>query len=173
MEGLLGPKAKQVMQEYALDTAAVPNDVVTQAVTDFLFAAGQENDRDALQRFVPVFAYRSFDPNAPESHVHALYSKIGAGHDSDLAYLFQWDDFAGKKPEFTPEQQTLAVQMGRYFGQFAASGDPNNGGDLPRWAPTSAGQVQCLEPASTGGVRGMPTDKYLAEHKIAFWRSLR
>lgn len=171
LEGLLGPKAKQVMQEYALDTAAVPNDVVTQAVTDFLFAAGQENDRDALQRFVPVFAYRSFDPNAPESHVHALYSKIGAGHDSDLAYLFQWDDFAGKKPEFAPEQQTLAVQMGRYFGQFAASGDPN-GGDLPRWAPTSAGQVQCLEPASTGGVRGMPIDKYLAEHKVAFWRSL-
>ena len=81
------------------------------------------------------------------------------------------DDCAGKKLEFTPEQQTLALQMGRYFGQFAASGDPN-GGDLPHWAPTSAGQVQCLEPASTGGVRGVPIDTYLGEHKVAFWRSL-
>ena len=128
-------------------------------MTDFLFATGEENDRDALAKFVPVFAYRSYDPNAPESHVHALYSKIGAGHDSDLAYLFQWDDFSGKKPEFTPEQQTLALQMGRYLGQFAASGDPN-GGDLPRWSPTSAGQIQCLEPASTGG-RAKHPDQHL------------
>ena len=171
LKGLLGPKAEKVMQEYGLDTAPEPNDAVAKAVTDFLFATGEENDRDALAKHVPVFAYRSYDPNAPESHVHALYSKIGAGHDSDLAYLFQWDDFSGRKPEFTPEQQTLALQMGRYFGQFATSGDPN-GGDLPHWPPTSAGHIQCLEPASIGGVRSIPVSTYLDEHKVAFWRSL-
>ena len=32
----------------ALDTAAEPNDAVAQALTDFLFAAGEGNDRDAL-----------------------------------------------------------------------------------------------------------------------------
>ena len=171
LKGLLGPKAEKVMQEYGLDTAPEPNDAVAKAVTDFLFATGEENDRDALAKHVPVFAYRSYDPNAPESHVHALYSKIGAGHDSDLAYLFQWDDFSGRKPEFTPEQQTLALQMGRYFGQFATSGDPN-GGDLPHWPPTSAGHIQCLEPASIGGVRSIPVSTYLDEHKVSFWRSL-
>jgi para-nitrobenzyl esterase len=61
--------------------------------------------------------------------------------------------------------------MGRYFGQFATSGDPN-GGDLPHWPPTSAGQIQCLEPASIGGVRSIPVSTYLDEHKVAFWRSL-
>ena len=171
LKGLLGPKVEKVMQEYGLDTAPEPNDAVAKAVTDFLFATGEENDRDALAKHVPVFAYRSYDPNAPESHVHALYSKIGAGHDSDLAYLFQWDDFAGKKPQFTPEQQTLALQMGRYFGQFAATGNPNNGG-LPRWSPLSEGQIQYLETKSTGGVRSVPISKYHDEHKVAFWRSL-
>ena len=33
-------------------------------------------------------------------HAVRTHTQIGAGHDSDLAYLFQWDDFAGKKPEF-------------------------------------------------------------------------
>jgi hypothetical protein len=55
--------------------------------------------------------------------------------------------------------------------QFATSGDPN-GGDLPHWPPTSAGQIQCLEPASIGGVRSIPVSTYLDEHKVAFWRSL-
>ena len=171
LKKFFGPKSEKVMQEYAFDAAPEPNGVCAKIMTDFLFATGEENDRDALAQFVPVFAYRSYDPNAPESHVHALYSKIGAGHDFDLAYLFQWDDFAGKKPEFTPEQETLALQMGRYFGQFAASGDPNRG-DLPRWSPTSAGQIQYLEPLSTGGVRSVPIKTYLDEHKVPFWRSL-
>ena len=56
------------MQEYGLDTAPEPNDAVAKTVTDFLFATGEENDRDALAKHVPVFAYRSYDPNAPESH---------------------------------------------------------------------------------------------------------
>ena len=170
-KNFFGPGADKVMQEYALNTAPEPNGVCAKALTDVLFATGEENDRDALGQFVPVFAYRSYDPNAPESHVHALYSKIGAGHNSDLSYLFQWDDFSGRKPEFTPEQQSLALQYGRYWGQFAASGDPN-GANLPRWSPTSAGQIQFLEPLSTGGVRSVPINKYLDEHKVAFWRSL-
>ena len=104
--------------------------------------------------------------------MHALYTKIGSGHDSDLPYLFQWDDFEGQQPTFTPEQQALAVAMGRYFGHFAASGDPNTEG-LPRWSPTNDSQtIQYLETASTGGVRSVPTSEYLAEHKVAFWRAL-
>ena len=80
-KNFFGPGADKVMQEYALNTAPEPNGVCAKALTDVLFATGEENDRDALGQFVPVFAYRSYDPNAPESHVHALYSKIGAGHD--------------------------------------------------------------------------------------------
>jgi para-nitrobenzyl esterase len=171
MQSFFGPKADAVMQKYELKTAPEPGGVCAKIVTDSLFATGEDNDREALAQFVPVFGYRSYDPNAPESHVHALYSKIGAGHDSDLAYLFQWDDFSGRQPEFTPEQQTLASEMGRYWGQFAASGEPN-GDRLPRWSPTSAGQIQYLEPLSIGGVRSVPINNYIEEHKVEFWASL-
>ena len=81
MKRMFGPKSEAILKEYAFDTAAEPNDVCAKTMTDCLFATGEENDRDALAKHVPVFAYRSYDPNAPESHVHALYSKIGAGHD--------------------------------------------------------------------------------------------
>ena len=170
LKGLLGPKAEKVMQEYGLDTAPEPNDAVAKTVTDFLFATGEENDRDALAKHVPVFAYRSYDPNAPESHRVRFIPK------SEQATTPIWRTCSSgmtsrDKPEFTPEQQTLALQMGRYFGQFATSGDPNGGG-LPHWPPTSAGRIQCLEPASIGGVRSIPVSTYLDEHKIAFWRSL-
>ena len=45
-------------------------------------------------------------------------------------------------------------------------------GDLPHWPPTSAGHIQCLEPASIGGVRSIPVSTYLDEHKVSVWRSL-
>ena len=123
-------------------------------------------------RFVPVFSYQSYDPNAPESHVHALYTKIGAGHDSDLIYLFQWDDFAGNEPEFTQEQQKLAAAYGSYWGQFAANADPNDG-NLPNWPQTSDKQViQYLEMQSTGGVRSVPISTYDRQHKVTFWKSM-
>ncbi len=171
-KNFFGPKADKVIHEYAIGSAVEPFGPICASLTDALFAIGLSDDCDALSDLVSVFRYQSFDPNAPESHVHALYTKIGAGHDSDLPYLFQWDDFEGQQPTFTPEQQALAVAMGRYFGQFAATGDPKTDG-LPHWPPTSDGQtIQYLETASTGGVRSVPTSEYLAEHKVAFWRAL-
>jgi para-nitrobenzyl esterase len=166
-----GLNADRILQKYELNTAPGPSGVCAKIITDSWWAAGLQNNIDALAQFVPVFAYQSNDANAPDSHVHARYEKIGAAHESDLAYLFQWDDFSGRQPEFTPEQQMLALEFGHYWGQFAASGDPN-GGSLPRWSPTSSGQIQYLEPQSTGGVRSVPINSHLDEHKVAFWRTL-
>ena len=66
-KNFFGPGADKVMQEYALNTAPEPNGVCAKVLTDVLFATGEENDRDALGQFVRVFAYRSCDPDAPES----------------------------------------------------------------------------------------------------------
>ena len=170
VKNFFGPNADNVMREYAISMASEPFGPLCSSLTDALFVTGLSADCDALAKLVPLFRYQTYDPNAPESHVHALYTKIGAGHDSDLPYLFQWDDIAEQQPKFTPEQQALAVAMGRYFGQFAATGDPNGGG-LPRWSPLSDGQIQYLETKSTGGVRSVPISKYHDEHKVAFWRS--
>jgi para-nitrobenzyl esterase len=170
MHKFYGPVAWLIRWQYPQSEFATPGDRLAQGITDSQFAAGENNDRDALSGEVPVYGYQSCDPNAPESHIHARYSKIGCGHDSDLAYLFQWDDFSGRKPDFNTEQRALALQIGHYWGNFAASGDPNGAG-LPSWPKTKAGdiRIQLLEPESSGGVRTGAPGMYETEHKLTFW----
>lgn len=169
-----GPAANPILTTYPAGAFAGPGDRFAQIVVDGLFAAGEERDRLALAEHVPVFAYQSCDPRAPESHVQAKFSRMGCAHDSDLTYLFQWDDFTGEPPNFTDEQKALAIQIGRYWGNFAATGNPNGANllDWPAYRANSA-PVQLLEPASSGGVRTSPTEAYQAEHKLRFWESLK
>ena len=122
----------------------------------------------ALARKTTVYSYQDCDQDAPESHVHAQFSTIGAGHDSDLAELFQWDDFTSEPPRLSAEQQRYAVQLGRYWGQFAATGDPN-GPDLPDWRSFNDGCIQYLEPDHAGGSRAVPNAEYHQEHRFELW----
>ncbi len=122
-------------------------------------------------RETTVYSYQTFDADAPESHVHAQFSRIGAGHDSDLPELWQWDDFTGKTTSLTAEQHSYAVQLGRYWGQFAATGDPN-GPDLPDWRSFNDGCIQYLETDHTSGSRTVPNAEYHQEHRFEFWSPL-
>jgi len=139
-----GPAVNPILTTYPAGAFAGPGERFAQIVVDGLFSAGEERDRLALAEHVLVFAYQSCDPRAPEP------------------------------PNFTDEQKALAIQIGRYWGNFAATGNPN-GANLLDWAAYSANSapVQLLEPASSGGVRTSPTEAYQAEHKLRFWESLK
>jgi para-nitrobenzyl esterase len=171
LRGFFPDDVDEISHEYGLDSTAEPSSVVSAIVTDSLWVTGLEKCRIALARETTVFNYQTFDPDAPESHVHAEFSAIGAGHDSDLPALFQWDDFDGQPPTFTAEQQMLAVQLGRYWGQFAATGDPNGPG-LPQWPSMDQRHIQYLETDHTGGTRATPNPDYHQEHHVEFWSPL-
>jgi para-nitrobenzyl esterase len=160
----------EIAREYGLQSTNVSS-VLAQICTDAAFVTGLEKCRAALARETTVFSYQTFDPNAPESHVHANFSPIGAGHDSDLPALFQWDDFSGEPASLTAEQHRYAVQLGRYWGQFADTGDPN-GADLPAWRSFNEGYIQYLETEHTGGTRATPNADYHADHRVGFWSPL-
>ena len=168
-----GPAEPLVTLAYPLGNYASPGDQEAAVLTDALFAAGETEDQDALSLYVPVYGYQVCDPNAPESHIHALHSTIGCGHDSDLAYLFQWDDFSGEQPAFTADQWSLARQIGQYWGNFAASADPNGSGLViwPRYAPGVA-PILLLQPVDYAGISTTPATSYLTDHKFGFWVSL-
>ena len=78
-EKFFGPNADNVMREYAISMASEPFGPLCSSLTDALFVTGLSADCDALAKLVPLFRYQTYDPNTPESHVHALYTKIGAG----------------------------------------------------------------------------------------------
>ena len=171
VRGFFPADVEEISQEYGLGGSDDPSTVISDIVTDFLWVTGLEMCRVALARHTTVFSYQTFDPEAQESHVHAKFSPIRAGHDFDLPALFQWDDFASEPPNLTGEQRRYAVQLGRYFGQFAATGDPN-GPDLPEWRSMNEGYVQYLETERTGGSRSVRNSDYYQEHRVDFWSPL-
>jgi len=165
------PLIKAIAQEYKLDSTVDIGGTLADVLVDSAWVVGLEKCREALARQTTVYSYQTFDPDAPESHVHARFSKIDAGHDSDLPELWQWDDFRGEPTTLTAEQKQYAVQLGRYWGQFAASGDPN-GADLPTWRTMNEGYIQYLETARTGGTRSVTNAEYHEDHKYRFWSPL-
>jgi para-nitrobenzyl esterase len=86
----------QISREYGLQTINVSG-VLAGICTDAAFVSGLEKCRAAPARETTVYSYQTFDPGAPESHVHANFSAIGAGHDSDLPALFQWTTFPASR----------------------------------------------------------------------------
>ncbi|RPJ17667.1 MAG: carboxylesterase family protein [Deltaproteobacteria bacterium] len=171
LRGFYPDAVEKISQEYGLSRSDDPGAAIADLVVDSLFATGLEKCRIALARHTKVFSYQTYDPNAQESHVHAKFSPIHAGHDSDLPPLFQWDDFTSKPASLTPEQLKYAIELGRYFGQFAANGDPN-GPDLPEWRPMNDGYVQYIETESTGGTRSILNADYYKDHRVKFWSPL-
>lgn len=168
--GLAGPL---ILRRYGEDRFPVAGDRMARGISDALFAAGLTANRAALAPHTRVYGYETCDPNATASHVEALHSKLGCAHDSDLPYLFQWDDHTGEPMKFNAQQATLAVTMGRYWGHFAATGNPNGEGLAPWPAQTTdSAPIQLLEIASAGGVRTVSADEYAARHDLQFWACL-
>jgi para-nitrobenzyl esterase len=139
-------------------------------ITDSFVACSGSTMRDRLAAHVPTYGYEFNDPNAGRVEIKARFIRLGAAHDSELPYLFQVNPDTQRTPKFTRRQKRLAKQIGRYWGRFARTGNPNGRG-LPPWARWDAMRepIQSLRP---GGTRTLPQGAFTSEHQCDYWDPL-
>ena len=133
--------------------------------TDSLFSCPGRREAQAFSQFVPTHAYEFADPNPPTVLAPPVANfPFGAYHASELPFLFDSTTLGGHAP-LTPDEETLAATMVRYWTQFAATGDPNAPAS-PEWpAYTAANDTyQSLVPPIPH-----PTTGFAAFHKCDFW----
>lgn len=68
----------------------------------------------------------------------------GAGHGSDISYVFDTLNERWGNPEITPADKKLAQVMNTYWTNFAKTGNPNGTG-LPQWPAYTPENNQTLE----------------------------
>jgi len=111
------------------------------------------------------------------SEVARNFPFLGATHVDDLGYLWE---YLGQTLPYSDDQLELSDQMIRYWGRFAASGDPN-GARTPQWPRYRAdtGRIMSLSACGTSPATGEPpaacsgvSDRFGAEHDTAFWAGL-
>jgi para-nitrobenzyl esterase len=163
--------AEQVAARYPLSAYDSPALAWAAVTTDRIWACPTLSANRLFVRRTSVYGYEFADRNAPVVFSASSPIPPGAYHGSQLPYLF---DLGGTKVTFTANQQKLSDQMIRYWGRFAATGNPNGPG-LARWgrfghAGSEKPKVQSLAPTGAGGIR--PID-FASEHHCDFWSSLR
>jgi para-nitrobenzyl esterase len=152
------------LSAYGSDSAFQPSLAAAAAGTDATFSCNGANvsARIVAQR-APVWMYEFRDRSAPPilgtvAGKYVLSLPMGAAHASELAFLFNFADL-GDEPH-----RALQQTMSTYWTNFARSGDPNGGG-APQWAPYKTGAIQALDLPAAGGVRGVPAEAFVEDHK--------
>jgi carboxylesterase type B len=115
---------------------------------------------------VPVYAYEFGLRSGPGWYTIAGY-QWGAGHATELTYLYPLHDGGVVASGFTPDESKIADAMARYWGAFVIQGEPRAAG-LPAWPLYTSGQG-LLNFGEGGKVELMPEAAYRTEHKCDFW----
>lgn len=152
---------------YGADPALQPSLAVSALGTDLGFAcpALRVTQRVASQKS-PTWMYEFRDRTATplvdvDQGKYYLSFPQGAGHSYDFQYLYNLGPLAND------EQRQLQAAMTRYWTNFARSGDPNRGADVPAaWPPfTGPDRLLGLDVASSGGIKALAS--FETDHKCA------
>ena len=109
-----------------------------------------------------TYRYEFNDQNASSEGGNPTDRTLGAYHGAELLYLFTVPQ--SEAPKSAP-QQTLSLQMMRYWANFATAGDPNGDGLVlwPRYDAASHLLVSLKSDAT------MAIDSFDVDHHCAFW----
>lgn len=158
--------AQQLASTYTSQAYGTRDKAYGALITDQLFACNVMRDVEALSRYVPTYQYEFTEAKTPG--IIDPYMAMGAFHGAELRYVFQ-----AKLPgptlnlSLNTAQQQLADQMVRYWGQFAATGNPNAAA-APLWPSFTAGKASSLALTSLG-FTAFNANSFKADHQCALW----
>lgn len=163
--------ASIVTLDYSSKRLGSPNLAASALLTDAMFACGTQSAARSLSVHVPTYAYEFQEPQVPQLAPDP-FMNWGAYHASELPFLFQ-SRIATTPPSpdpadvASPAQLQLSAQMAQYWGRFAATGNPNGGGQ-PNWPRfnklTSPTQQLTTPKVSTNLFGGV-----YAKHQCLIW----
>lgn len=124
--------ASIVLDAYSPGRYGSPNLSAAALLGDSLFACPTQFLARALSDHVPTYAYEFQEKNAP-AFIDDPFMPWGAFHASELPFVFgtrivTTPPSPDPAEVATPAQQALSRAMMAYWGQFAATGQPNGAG---------------------------------------------
>jgi para-nitrobenzyl esterase len=154
--------------QYPLASFPSPNLALSALGTDGIFDCNARFVEQKVSQFVPTFAYEFSDPDAPQRFLPPVSFPYGAAHASEIQYVFDLP-VTVPAPGLDADQQRLADAMVSYWTTFARTGQPSSR-RTPRWAAfqTATDTMQSLVPPQP-----QPETGFAADHRCAFWDSLR
>jgi para-nitrobenzyl esterase len=162
-----GANADRVLEAYPLTSA--PGLALAAVGTDSGLACNAVPVIADLTKWAPTFAYEFRDETSPpRPYMNAPPSfPIGAGHTSDVPYVWQSETIA----PLTPTQMALARIMLGFWSNFAASGDPNSA-PFPEWPRYDAQAPARIGFLAGGRTEKISADAYSQDHHCALWDAL-
>jgi para-nitrobenzyl esterase len=170
VRALAGAAAPAILKTYPLRNYASPDLAFATIWTDYGFSCPTRAMTRLLAPQVPVYAYEFNDIDAPAPFADPDMP-LGAYHTAELLYVFQSAITAiaplpSSPSQFTAAQRALSDQIIRYWGRFAATGDPNRPGVDPTWPDYASGDdvSLLLAPDAT-----QSRHDFYRNHKCTFW----
>lgn len=155
------------LANYGSNPALQPSLATAAMATDLGFScpALRTSQRVAAQSS-PIWMYEFRDQTAiptvgMANGSYYLSFPQGAAHSYDLQYLYNMGDLGND------ERRQLQAAMTRYWTNFAKTGNPNSGEDVPANWPSFTGpdKILGLDVASGGGIKQLTT--FEADHKCS------
>ena len=149
---LFGDFKEEAQQAYDPDGSKEFTEVITKFNTDWVWAEpGLFTAKAFVEEGNPVYVYQfGFVPDPMKERM-----PYGAGHGSEVAYVFNNLDARWGNPETTPADNKVAETMHNYWVNFAKTGDPN-GKELPKWPIYTLNKNEILDIEPDGAVVGKP-----------------